>query len=196
MVRCRNWELQQVCPWGGISAGGDLAETQGFGERSRASLELTECCSKGCSSITRAAERAWAAPGSVCLAQPQTPLLLPSPSFPHVHGDDTGTQQNDGAGGCQVSSFPKSMGWVEVFWKILPDKGFYPAWKLFGSKRQFPSSVPSAVDELLIQLGVCCALPTPLNDGSCRRLQQFILFNFLHKGVLSSLIKRVELDHF
>lgn len=60
MVRCRNWELQQVCPWGGISAGGDLAETQGFGERSRASLELTECCSRGCSFVTRAAERAWA----------------------------------------------------------------------------------------------------------------------------------------
>lgn len=77
-------------------------------------------------------------------------------------------------------------------------RGFYHTKSLetLWKQRQVPSSVPSAVDELLLQAGVCCALLTPLNEGSCRRLQQFILFNFFHKGVLSSLIKRVELDHF
>ena len=33
MVRCRNWELLQVCPCGAISTGGDLAVTQQFGEQ-------------------------------------------------------------------------------------------------------------------------------------------------------------------
>lgn len=187
MVCRRNWELQWVCPWGGISAGGDLAGRQEFGEQSRASLGLSECCSEGCSSIPRAAEASWAATGSGCPVQPQTPLLLPNPSFPHRDGDNTGTQWSDGA---------KRITWVELFQRVLPHKGFYPAWKPFGSKKQFSSSVPSAVGELLLQVGVCCTLLTPLNEGSCRRLQQFILFNFLHKGVLSSLIKRVELDHF
>lgn len=192
MVRCRDWELQRVCPWGGISAGGDLAERQEFGEQSRASLELSQCCSKGCSSITRAAEGSWAATGSVCPGQPQTPLLFP---FPLRDGGNTGTQWSGGAGDCQVSSLPPLKASDE--WNFLPkDFTTQRAWKLLGSKRQVPSSVPSAVDELLLQAGACCALLTPLNEGSCRRLQQFILFNFLHKGVLSSLIKRVELDHF
>lgn len=62
--------------------------------------------------------------------------------------------------------------------------------------RQLLPSLPSAVDVLLLSAVPRCALPTPPSDGSCRRLQQFILFNLLHKGVLSSLIKRVELDHF
>lgn len=96
--------------------------------------------------------------------------------------------------------FSTSITTVELSRRILQATGFHTAWKLLvlqsGSKRQSVPSLHSAVDELLLSLGVCCALPTPLNDGSCRRLQQFILFNFLHKGVLSSLIKRVELDHF
>lgn len=138
MVRCRDWELQRVCPWGGISAGGDLAERQEFGEQSRASLELSQCCSKGCSSITRAAEGSWAAPGSVCPGQPQTPLLFP---FPLRDGDNTGTQWSGGAGGCQVSSLPSPKASDE--WNC--SKGFYHKKSLETPWKQKAGSLLSAL---------------------------------------------------
>lgn len=113
MVHCRSWELQQVCPWGGISAGGDLAETQEFGEWSRARLELSECCSKGCSSIPRAAE------GSVCPAQPRTPQLLHLPTG--METTQTAKWWSWRLSGV-FAPFSKSIRWVELFQRILPNK--------------------------------------------------------------------------
>lgn len=116
MVHCRNWNFSGFVPEEGLVLEVTWQKHRNLESRAE---HPSECCSKGCSSFTRAAEGS--ATGSVCPAQPQTPLQFPGPSFPHRDADSTGTQQNDGAGGCQVSSLPSLQASDE--WSC--SKGFY-----------------------------------------------------------------------
>lgn len=123
MVRCRNRELQRVCPWGGISAGGDLAETQEFGEESRAQHPW--------SSLSAAAKDAHPSPGlQRDPGQPQALPALPSPK-PHCWSliSPQGWRQHRHAVKWWswrlpgvFTLFSKSIKWVELFQRISPHK--------------------------------------------------------------------------